>query len=273
MPKTKIRPGEVVKRQLRERSGQSISELYQGYKDEVRTARNAAASEGEFGQRIMSSESFRKYMWFARQLGLVEEVGRGEPVEVGADRKSLYMISTTPDGEVVAEISTPVLLSLTDAGAAAVVPWNNLGKAFRESVTRGPIVALVPAPAPAPDTEQEPVQRDRPPVPTIDFPTTFSTRSLPRLLGHAEALNDLANEFDFPEDEWPELAAATESFAKAASVWRDNASDSLANAEERGTTGDRLEVLEEREGNLSAIVDSLEDQDLQGALDSLEGIE
>lgn len=136
MPKTKIRPGEVVKRRLLEQPGQSISQLYQAYKREVQEARDQAAEIGEFSQRIMASESFRKYIWFGRQLGLMEEVGRGEPVTTRTGQ-TLYMVPPGANEVSMVEISSPTLLALTAEGEAEVTAWENLSKAYKERAANG----------------------------------------------------------------------------------------------------------------------------------------
>lgn len=119
-----------------------------------------------------------------------------------------------------------------------------------------------------------PASGERPAVPTITLPGNFSTRTVPRLMGHLEELLVLAEEVDWPEEPFPALSAEVEQLFERAKDWRDNAQDSFDAEQERG--GSREDVLEERVNTLDRYVEALdpeEEQDLGEALEALGDIE
>gem|GEM_PF-4092708 len=131
--------------------------------------------------------------------------------------------------------------------------------------------------------------RELPKVPTITLPKNFTTRSVPRLTAHLEELVDLAREYDWPDEEFPELTAEVirligtqlpsepgepEQFSGARG-WLDAAQDSLQNEiDSKSPNAARLEALRQRVETLASFISALEeDQDLDAALDELSNIE
>jgi hypothetical protein len=121
--------------------------------------------------------------------------------------------------------------------------------------------------------EGEPVRRaprELPEVSSITLPERFTVRSVPRLTDHLEALIDIAREFDWPDERFPALAAETQRLLERGQDWLDVAQESRAAEEERESPSQtRLEALEMRVELLQQYVDALDDQDLEGALESL----
>jgi hypothetical protein len=103
-------------------------------------------------------------------------------------------------------------------------------------------------------------------VPSISLPSRFSTRSIPRIVAHLEALGELAEDADWPDQDWPELEAEVARVAEAAGGWRDAAQEALDNEEARAAPReDRVDALGERVEELEAVVAALENQDLAEA--------
>lgn len=113
-----------------------------------------------------------------------------------------------------------------------------------------------------------------PEVPTITLPTSFSTRSVPRLINHVEQLVDLAEQTDWPEQPFPALAAEAKRLFDRGTDWRDTAQDSLDSEEGRDSPSEgRLETLEQRRDTLDTYVEALEGEDFSQALEALSDIE
>jgi len=236
MPVTTVRPGHLIKELLLRMGELTQYELYRAYKDEIVDAKGR--SPVRMRQQGMSYESFRKTVYFARQIGFMEEVGRGDPVG------SLLMIE--PGGASVVP-STPVILALTPSGRMATSEWDNLRKAY--DVNRG----VLPSPT-----------RPRPQVPTINLPENFSIRSVPRIVMHLAGLRDIADSTLWPEEPYEPLSREVERIREAGEAWLERAEDVLGDRES--------EQLQDRVDNLQTFVIALEDEDLEAAQDALESV-
>lgn len=141
MPLTRVRPGVVIKAVL---SGQIAAIERQvdagGYATEVAVYRHYASiaevhrvyrkavtwSNEDYGlrQKGMTYDSFRRYFYYAKQLGLIELVGEGEPMG------ELLMIKGAGDDALTVP-SAPLYYALTPGGAADVDSWLDLKTAYQ----------------------------------------------------------------------------------------------------------------------------------------------
>ncbi len=116
--------------------------------------------------------------------------------------------------------------------------------------------------------------RELPEVPSIPLPTRFTTRSLPRLKEHVEDLDTLARDFDWPEERFPALAAEVLRLAESGRSWLEAAQDARGAEEDRDSPREStLERLETRSGALEEYVEALDGEDIDAAVQALEGIE
>lgn len=276
MPLTPARPGQIIKgilggelpifRQVFE-AGQvvprlvtvteaTVSELHRAYGRRVKEERLEGSQ-----QKGMCYDSFRRYTWMAWQLGFIEQVAEGDPVPAGAG----FLLSTRgswPNAQVVQARS--ISYALTDRGREEVQAWNDLTKAFKQSLE---------APAPAAAAAELPT------VPTITLPANFSTRTVPRLLNHLQALADLAAAAEWPGDPnepdvLPAMTAEVLRLQEIGTDWSGSFQDSLGEEEERDNPSQRrIDALQERIDQLDRYAESLDQQDLPAAIEAMEEIE
>lgn len=201
-----------------------MGDIYQHYKDEVVIARGRSPTR--MRQRIMSYDTWRKTIWFAKQVGLLEVAGRGDPVP------GLLMVA--PGGGSVVP-STPAILALTVAGRVATLEWDNLRKAY--DVARG--AALAPQPRPA--------------VPTITLPEGFDRRSVPRLVMHLAALRDIGETVQWPEMEYQLLTEEVQRIQVVGEGWAERAQGELQERLEEFVQGLEDQELEAAQEALEAL--------------------
>jgi hypothetical protein len=107
-------------------------------------------------------------------------------------------------------------------------------------------------------------------VPRIELPDNFTVRSVPRLTEHLATLVEIARDFDWPDVRLPALAAETQRLLECGQEWLEVAQDSLESEEGKDSPSQaRLEARETRVELLQQYVDALDNQDLDGALESL----
>ena len=112
--------------------------------------------------------------------------------------------------------------------------------------------------------------RELPEVPSITLPERFTARSVSRLTDHLETLLDIAQEFDWPDERSPALATETQRLVERGQGWLYAAQDSLdAEEGEESPSQARLEAMETRVELHQQYVESLGNQDPEGALESL----
>jgi hypothetical protein len=112
--------------------------------------------------------------------------------------------------------------------------------------------------------------RELPEVPSITLPEEFMARSLPRLTDHLKELVEMAREFDWPDERFLALAAEVQRLLESGQDWLDAAQDALNTEEAKEPPGQaRLQALKRRVELLQQYVDALDDQDLEGAMASL----
>jgi hypothetical protein len=112
--------------------------------------------------------------------------------------------------------------------------------------------------------------RQVPAIPSIELPDNFTVRSVPRLTEHLATLAEIARDFDWPDVRFPALAAEVQRLLERGQDWVDAAQDSLES--EEGKDSPREATLEARETRVELLqqyVDALDNQDLDGALDSM----
>ena len=91
-----------------------------------------------------------------------------------------------------------------------------------------------------------------------------------RLTDHLETLLDIAQEFDWPDERFPALATETQRLVERGQGWLDAAQDALdAEEGEESPSQARLEAMETRVELHQQYVESLGNQDPEGALESL----
>jgi len=149
MPKTKVRPGYVIRDVLMGRQNilpdnqsglqAAPTDLFRTYKALVRDA----VQFGQSRQRGMSRHSFNGLLYQARRLGLIERVGE-EASEVPAPpfaRAPLLNIDTNFPGAVNATFGLPIrlynivearriLYEIGGAGAGASPAWGNIPRYY-----------------------------------------------------------------------------------------------------------------------------------------------
>jgi len=128
MPKTTVRPGLVIKEALTSEPGLSISQLYQAYKDAAAQAKERFVNRRDFRQRVMCYDSFKKTVWFARRLRLVEDRS-GDTTVLTSTGEPLTRVEGSGDQARVVP-ATPTLLTLTPEGLAAQDEWEHLRQAY-----------------------------------------------------------------------------------------------------------------------------------------------
>jgi hypothetical protein len=121
--------------------------------------------------------------------------------------------------------------------------------------------------------EPEPVRRairEPPEVPSITLPAEFTTGAVPRLTDDLTELVEMAREFDWPDERFPALAAEVQRLLERGQDWLDAAQDALNTEEAKEPPSQaRLQALKMRVELLQQYVDALDDQDLEGAMASL----
>lgn len=152
-----IRPGYLIKAVL---SGQQplVEKVPEGYKETIVTEACATDIHITYMELIrrenslrpktdwlrgMTSESFAKFVRFAKLISLIEEV-REEPMLYPPPTGHLYRVEKVGT-EVSVAISTRKILRLTDNGKAETKAWGNLCRAWREAWPI-PTVEAVPLP-------------------------------------------------------------------------------------------------------------------------------
>ena len=112
--------------------------------------------------------------------------------------------------------------------------------------------------------------RELPAVPSIELPDNFTVRSVPRLIEHLATLVEIARDFDWPDLRFPALAAEVQRLLERGQDWVDAAQDSLESEESKDSPREAtLEARETRVELLQQYVDALDNQDLEGAVESL----
>ena len=118
----------------------SIQDLHRTYKTMIRREKQESAIR--IRQRPMGRDSFGKYIYFAKRLGLIERVREEEASDIPIGRAPLLNINGNfPPDEVVdiddREVveSRRLIYALTPRGASASSEWNDLAKAFMAIVS------------------------------------------------------------------------------------------------------------------------------------------
>ncbi|MAH48951.1 hypothetical protein CMI37_24200 [Candidatus Pacearchaeota archaeon] len=118
----------------------SIQDLHRTYKTMIRREKQESAIR--IRQRPMGRDSFGKYIYFAKRLGLIERVREEEASDIPVGRAPLLNINGNfPPGEVVdvedREVveSRRLIYALTPAGSSASSEWDDLAKAFMAIVS------------------------------------------------------------------------------------------------------------------------------------------
>jgi hypothetical protein len=112
--------------------------------------------------------------------------------------------------------------------------------------------------------------RQVPAIPSIELPENFTVRSAPRLTEHLATLVDIARDFDWPDVRFTALAAEVQRLLERGQDWLEAAQDSLESEEGKDSPREAtLEARETRVESLQQYVDALDNQDLEGALESL----
>lgn len=128
MPATNVRPGRVIKAYLEANGVGFVSEMHRAYKADIEAERKNQADRGAMQRRrSMTYDSFRKYLYAARALGLIERTGETVPLD-DTLMTSPGAMSMVVDGQV--QPVQPVCYALTDAGRDEDADWDDLGKAL-----------------------------------------------------------------------------------------------------------------------------------------------
>ena len=162
MPKTTVRPGHVIRDVLSGRqplvciTGEgpmgkpifeetlateaSIQDLHRTYKSMIRKEKQESATR--IRQRAMGRDSFGKYIYFAKRLGLIERVREEEASDIPVGRAPLLNINGNFPPDEVVDIDDRVVVesrrliyALTPAGSSASSEWDDLAKAFMAIVS------------------------------------------------------------------------------------------------------------------------------------------
>jgi hypothetical protein len=117
----------------------SIQDLHRTYKSMIRKEKQESAVR--IRQRAMGRDSFGKYIYFAKRLGLIHRVREEEALDIPVGRAPLLNINGDfPPSEVVAVgdrevvVSRRLIYALTPEGSSASSEWDDLAKAFMAMV-------------------------------------------------------------------------------------------------------------------------------------------
>ena len=162
LPKTTVRPGHVIRDVLSGRkplvcitgigpagkpifeetqtSEASIQDLHRTYKAMIRQEKQESAVRIQ--QRPMGRDSFGKYIYFAKRLGLIARVREEEATDIPLGRAPLLNINGDFPPDSVVEVedrevveSRRLIYALTPAGLNATREWDDLAKAFTALVS------------------------------------------------------------------------------------------------------------------------------------------
>ena len=118
----------------------SIQDLYRTYKSMIRQQKQESVTR--IRQRPMGRDSFGKYIYFAKRLGLIARIREEEASDIPLGRAPLLNIDGNfPPNEVVdvdrREVveSRRLIYALTPAGLNASSDWDDLAKAFTAIVS------------------------------------------------------------------------------------------------------------------------------------------